>query len=155
MISSLTSYPGGPGLFPSIVPRCVMISVHVQRHKTAAAFQEAGLNWEGGRIINKVYCVWILPLLWPAKQQIFSKVLYYYEMCDTQLGQFVFSRLISDMKCTVMIWRSWVRTLVKSNLVFLVLLSQVVLEPKIWCFICSPRYLNLLCFGTLVNWYFI
>ena len=48
-----------------------------------------------------------------------------------------YSRCLSDMKCTVMIWRSkkiwssWVRTMVMSNLGCIVLLSKVVLEPKI------------------------
>ena len=37
-------------------------------------------------------------------------------------------RRLSDMKCTVMIWRSWVRTLVGSNLGCIVLLSQAVLD---------------------------
>ena len=37
------------------------------------------------------------------------------------------------MKCTVMIWRSWVRTLVGLNLGCLALLS-VMLDPKLWIF---------------------
>ena len=38
---------------------------------------------------------------------------------------------LSDMKWTVMIWRSWVRTPVGLNLGCIVLLSRVVLDPKI------------------------
>ena len=44
------------------------------------------------------------------------------------------SRRLSDLKCTVMIWRSWVWTPVSSNLECIVLLSYVVLESEI-----SPR----------------
>ena len=41
------------------------------------------------------------------------------------------SRHMSDIKCTVMIWRSWVWTPIRSNLGYVVLLSWVVHEPKI------------------------
>ena len=42
------------------------------------------------------------------------------------------------MKCTVMIWRSWVQTPVGSNLGCVVLLSQVVLEVNIFWFQTEP-----------------
>ena len=46
-------------------------------------------------------------------------------------GQVVRALVSVAWKCTVMIWRSWVWTLAGANLGCVVLLSQVVLEPKI------------------------
>ena len=45
-----------------------------------------------------------------------------------------YSRRLSDMKCTVMIWRSWVQAPTGLNLGWVVLLSWVVLEPNIYTF---------------------
>ena len=47
-----------------------------------------------------------------------------------------YRRRLSDMKCTVMIWRSWVQTPVGSNLGCVVLLCQVVLELNIKAYHC-------------------
>ena len=46
-------------------------------------------------------------------------------------GQVVRALVSVAWKCTVMIWRSWVWTPAGANLGFVVLLSQVVLQPKI------------------------
>ena len=54
------------------------------------------------------------------------------------------SRHLSDMKCTAMIWRSWVRTLVGLNLGCILFLSQAILEPKISNTAYAPCSENLL-----------
>ena len=61
-----------------------------------------------------------------------------------------YSRRLGDMKCTVMIWRSRVRTPVGSNLGCVVHLSQVVLEPNLT--VCWVVCLTLLHISSTGNW---
>ena len=92
-----------------------------------------------GDEIHQMIRQWILCLVnvgkdWPASLTGICHICIQY---DTS------SRRLSDMKYTGMIWRSWVWTPVGSNLGCIVLLSKVILEPKMQYNTSSSTFTNL------------
>ena len=82
--------------------------------------------------------IWFKPLLWAycylsvMNYDWASEMCLFYAMAGySHWRPSGYSRHLSDMKCTVMIWRSWVQTPVGLNLGCVGLLSQVVFELNI------------------------